>query len=72
MLLLHARGAKTGEPRRDAAAVHAARPGLILVASKAGAERHPAWYHNLTAHPDIEVEVDGRLIPVLAHEAEGE
>jgi deazaflavin-dependent oxidoreductase (nitroreductase family) len=43
---------------------------FVLVASKAGAERHPAWYHNLTAHPSAEIEVDGRMIPVRAREAE--
>lgn len=31
------------------------REGLLLVASFAGAPRHPAWYHNLVAHPQIEV-----------------
>jgi deazaflavin-dependent oxidoreductase (nitroreductase family) len=31
------------------------REGVILVASFAGAPRHPAWYHNLVAHPQIEV-----------------
>jgi deazaflavin-dependent oxidoreductase (nitroreductase family) len=33
--------------------------GVILVASLGGAPNHPAWYHNLVAHPDIEVTVEG-------------
>ena len=34
------------------------------MASKAGATAHPAWYHNLVAHPDVEVEIDGERRPV--------
>jgi deazaflavin-dependent oxidoreductase (nitroreductase family) len=33
--------------------------GVILVASLGGAPNHPSWYHNLVAHPDIEVMVKG-------------
>jgi deazaflavin-dependent oxidoreductase (nitroreductase family) len=31
--------------------------GVILVASLGGAPNNPVWYHNLVAHPDIEVQV---------------
>jgi deazaflavin-dependent oxidoreductase (nitroreductase family) len=71
ILLLHARGAKTGQPRVTPLLYTPRGEDFVLVASKAGAERHPAWYHNLTAHPDVDVEVDGGLISVSAHEAEG-
>jgi deazaflavin-dependent oxidoreductase (nitroreductase family) len=71
VLLLHARGAKTGQPRVTPLLYTPRGEDFVLVASKAGAERHPAWYHNLTAHPDVDVEVDGGLISVSAHEAEG-
>ena len=71
ILLLHARGAKTGASRVTPLLYTPRGEEFILVASKAGAEHHPAWNHNLTAHPDVEVEVDGGLISVRAHEAEG-
>jgi deazaflavin-dependent oxidoreductase (nitroreductase family) len=71
VFLLHARGAKTGRPRVTPLLYTPRGEDFVPVASKAGAERHPAWYHNLTAHPDVEVEVDGGLVPVSAHEAEG-
>jgi deazaflavin-dependent oxidoreductase (nitroreductase family) len=75
VLLLHARGAKTGQPRVTPLLYTPRGEDFVLIASKAGAERHPAWYHNLTAHPDVDVdvgvEVDGGLISVSAHEAEG-
>jgi deazaflavin-dependent oxidoreductase (nitroreductase family) len=71
ILLLHARGAKTGKPRVTPLLYTPRGEDFVLVASKAGAEHNPAWYHNLTAHPDVEVEVDGGLISVSAHEAVG-
>ena len=44
----------------------------MVIASKAGADYHPAWYHNLRAHPDaVTIEVGGRRIPVRPREAEG-
>jgi deazaflavin-dependent oxidoreductase (nitroreductase family) len=30
---------------------------LVLVASKGGAPKHPVWFLNLEANPDVEVEV---------------
>jgi deazaflavin-dependent oxidoreductase (nitroreductase family) len=46
--------------------------GYVVVASKAGADHHPAWYHHLHAHPNaITIEAGGRHIPVRPHEAEG-
>jgi deazaflavin-dependent oxidoreductase (nitroreductase family) len=71
VLLLHGRGAKTGQPRVTPLLYTPRGEDFILVASKAGAERHPAWYHNLKAHPDVEVEVDGERIAVNAREAAG-
>ncbi|MDQ6811950.1 MAG: nitroreductase family deazaflavin-dependent oxidoreductase [Actinomycetota bacterium] len=71
VLLLHARGARSGEPRVTPLLFTPRGEDFILVASKAGAKRHPAWYHNLSAHPQVEVEVDGERIPVTAREAEG-
>jgi deazaflavin-dependent oxidoreductase (nitroreductase family) len=71
ILLLHVRGAKTGQKRVTPLLYTPRAEDFVLVASKAGAERHPAWYHNVTANPDVEVEVDGGLIPMRAHEAEG-
>ncbi len=44
----------------------------LLVASSGGAERHPAWYHNLRANPRVTVEVDGRFRTAIAVPAAGE
>lgn len=61
MLLLHTRGAKSGEPRTTPLLYTPLAGGFIVVASKAGAAHHPAWYHNIRAHPDaISIELNGR------------
>lgn len=44
----------------------------LIVASAAGAARHPAWYLNLAANPgQVEIEVKGRTIPVTAEQLHG-
>jgi len=43
---------------------------LIIVASKGGYPKHPAWYHNLTAAPDTEVELKGERRLVHADTAD--
>jgi F420H(2)-dependent quinone reductase len=65
MLLLHTRGAKSGEPRTTPLLFTPLGDGFIVVASKAGDAHHPAWYHNLRAHPDaVSIELDGRQVAV--------
>lgn len=73
MLLLEHVGAKSGE-RRTTPLVYV-RDGnqLMLVASKGGYPRNPAWYHNLRANPDVTVQVGRERRSVHAREArEGE
>jgi F420H(2)-dependent quinone reductase len=65
MLLLHTRGARSGEPRATPLLYTPLDDAYVVVASKAGAAHHPAWYHNLRAHPDaVSVELDGRRVAV--------
>ena len=42
------------------------REGLLLVASKGGAPRNPAWYFNLVKHPDIKVSHRGNHMTLHA------
>jgi deazaflavin-dependent oxidoreductase (nitroreductase family) len=65
ILLLHTRGARSGEPRTTPLLYTPLDGRFIVVASKAGAAHHPAWYHNLRVHPDaVSVELEGRRIAV--------
>jgi deazaflavin-dependent oxidoreductase (nitroreductase family) len=38
----------------------------VIVASKGGAPENPGWYENLLAHPDVEIQVWDKVIPVTA------
>jgi deazaflavin-dependent oxidoreductase (nitroreductase family) len=71
--VVHARGAKSGRPRVTPLLYTPRGEDVVVVASKAGADHHPAWFHNVTAHPDdVEVEIGGVRRPVRARVAEGE
>lgn len=56
LALVHSVGAKSGEPRVNPLAAIRDDEGWLLPASAGGAPKNPAWYHNLKAHPDIEIE----------------
>lgn len=51
--LLETRGAKSGAPRSNAVLYFHDGDRVTIVASKAGFPKHPAWFHNLRAHPDV-------------------
>jgi len=51
--VLETRGAKSGAVRRNAVIYFHDGDRVTIVASNAGYARHPAWYHNLRAHPDV-------------------
>ena len=42
---------------------------LAVVASKGGQPTHPAWYHNLLAHPDTTVQIGAEIRDVRARVA---
>lgn len=50
---LETRGARTGELRRHAVIYFHDGDLVTIVASNAGAPRHPAWFHNLRADPRV-------------------
>ncbi|MFT7246979.1 MAG: deazaflavin-dependent oxidoreductase (nitroreductase family) [Candidatus Azotimanducaceae bacterium] len=56
MVILHSRGAKTGEIRLIPLVVTEESDGVYIFGSYAGAKKDPGWVHNLRAHPDITVE----------------
>ncbi len=51
--LLETHGAKPGLRRRNAVIYFHDGDRVTIVASFAGAPKHPAWFHNLLAHPDV-------------------
>ena len=56
LVIMHTTGAKSGEERLVPALGFSNDDGWLVVASAAGAPKHPGWYHNLTKNPEFEVE----------------
>ena len=56
-LLLHTVGAKTGLPRTNTLSYARDGDDYLVVASNGGDDRAPGWYHNLTARPEVEINV---------------
>lgn len=73
LVLLHHTGARTGAERVSPVfAIRDDEDTWLVAASKAGAPEHPAWFHNLLAHPDTVVETpDDGTVPVHARELTG-
>jgi len=72
LILVHHIGAKSGIERVTPLGCFPQDDGRwVLVASNGGSPSHPAWYHNLRAHPRIVVEVGTETFPVLAEEVTG-
>lgn len=65
-LLLHTVGAKTGQPRINTLSYARDGKDYLVVASMGGAPRSPGWYHNLKAHPDVEINVGTTRLAVTA------
>ena len=72
-LLLDHVGAKSGQ-KRTSPLTYTRGDGddLVLVASKGGYPKNPAWFHNLRAHPDTTVQVGRERRPVHARVANAE
>lgn len=70
MILLTTTGARTGQERVSPLTYTTDGDNLVLIASKAGADHHPAWYHNLVANPEVVVEIDAERWPGRARVAQ--
>jgi deazaflavin-dependent oxidoreductase (nitroreductase family) len=57
ILLLTTTGARTGRPATVPLGFAVDGGRVFVVASKAGAPKHPSWYHNLRVNPSVTVEI---------------
>jgi len=55
-LILTTKGRKTGLPRKFALICARDGDNFLVVASKGGAPKHPGWYLNVTANPEVSVQ----------------
>ena len=69
MLLLDHVGAKSGKARTTPLVYIEDGDAFVIVASKGGHPKHPAWFHNLRANPETTIQVGPRKIPVTARVA---
>jgi deazaflavin-dependent oxidoreductase (nitroreductase family) len=53
-------GAKSGQSRTATVLYFSDGDDVILIASSFGRDKHPAWYHNLSANPEAKLERSGR------------
>jgi F420H(2)-dependent quinone reductase len=71
VLLTHT-GAKSGKKRTTPLTYFTDGDNVVLIASQGGDPRHPAWYHNVTANPEVECWANGTGGRYRAREAEGD
>jgi F420H(2)-dependent quinone reductase len=69
MLLLDHVGARTGTRRTSPLVFGRDGQNVILVASKGGYPKNPAWFHNLLANPDVSVQIGSERRDVHARVA---
>ncbi len=53
--VLSTTGAKSGQLRENPVVYFHDGTDVILIASSFGRDKHPGWFHNLTAHPDVQL-----------------
>jgi deazaflavin-dependent oxidoreductase (nitroreductase family) len=72
LLLLTTTGARSGQSHTTPLVYWSDGDRLIITASAAGAPKHPAWYHNLIAHPQATIEVGTETFNITATITSGE
>ena len=71
VLLMTSVGRRSGEPRTVPLLYLEDDDDLVVVASQGGLPMHPAWYHNVVAHPEVTIEVGTATIHAIAVPLEG-
>jgi deazaflavin-dependent oxidoreductase (nitroreductase family) len=72
IILIHHIGARTRTERVTPLAFSSHADGrLVIAASNGGSATHPAWFHNLKAHPTIKVELGAETFTAVAEEVTG-
>lgn len=71
LALVTTTGAKSGKKRTNPLATLTEGGRLYVFASKGGAPTNPDWYHNVVAHPEVEVEYGDEKFSAVAHVVTG-
>jgi deazaflavin-dependent oxidoreductase (nitroreductase family) len=68
-LILTTVGRKSGEERLSPLIYGMAGDNPMIVASKGGHPQHPAWYLNIRANPEVQVQIRGDKFTAHARDA---
>jgi deazaflavin-dependent oxidoreductase (nitroreductase family) len=68
-LILGTKGRKSGDLRKTPLIYQEHDGNYLVVASKGGSDKPPAWFLNLQADPDVEVQVKGDRFKARARTA---
>ncbi|MEM7324384.1 MAG: nitroreductase family deazaflavin-dependent oxidoreductase [Actinomycetota bacterium] len=72
MILVNMVGAKSGRQLTTPLVYSTDGDDIVIIASAAGAPKHPNWYHNLVANPTVNIEVGADSWEATAELAEGD
>lgn len=72
LVLIHSVGARSGRERVNPAMSLVDGADRLVIASAAGAEANPSWYHNLRVQPDTTIETADGIVAVTAVELDGD
>ena len=66
LMLLHTKGARTGQPRRSILTYSRDGDAYVVAGTASGAPKHPGWFFNLEADPNATLEADNEEFPATA------
>jgi deazaflavin-dependent oxidoreductase (nitroreductase family) len=72
LVLVNTTGAKSGKVHTVPLAYLKEGDRIFIVGSAGGSDRHPAWYYNLLANPEVSYELGGVPVPARARLLEGD
>ena len=67
--ILTTTGRKSGERRDSPLYFHRDGDTVVFAASKGGSDKHPLWYLNLKADPNVEVQIKDEVLKLTARDA---
>ena len=71
LVLITTTGAKPGKPRVNPLVYVADGDRVVVAASNSGPDRHPAWYFNVRANPELTVQLGEEKYRATASEVTG-
>ena len=71
-LLLTTAGRTSGTPHTTPLIYREDDSNYVVVASNGGADEHPDWYRNLASDPEVEIQVESRVMAATARTASGD